>query len=303
MSATPALEAIGLRKSFAGKTVVDGVDLSCGAGTVVGLLGPNGAGKTTTLRMLYGFLTPDAGTIRFSGSDFRADRTRLKRHIGVCTQDDTLDEEFTVEQNLRRFAGYFRPRVDNLESRIALLMEQFGLNEYADHKPPTLSGGFRRRLMIARAVVHSPRVLFLDEPTTGLDPQARMQVWKMVDQLRDEAMGIILTTHYMNEAERLSDRLVVLHRGKRLAEGTPKDVIGQQLGEHVVVFETDHLTAPISAWMVERKIPQPPPILGECHVAMRAPQLAEFTAAFPGARFSVREPALDDLFLRLAVER
>ncbi|HXH83295.1 MAG TPA: ABC transporter ATP-binding protein, partial [Candidatus Tectomicrobia bacterium] len=231
------LDARGLVKTLAGRRVVDGVDLACAAGHVLGLLGPNGAGKTTTLRMLYGFLRPDAGTIRFDGVDVGRDVRRIKRDLGVCTQDDTFDADFTVEQNLWMAARYFRPRPADVGARVRELLDRFGLGPYAAARPEILSGGFKRRLMIARALVHRPRLLFLDEPTTGLDPQARMAVWDLVDGLRADGLGIVLTTHYMDEAERLSDTLTVLAAGRVAATGSPKHVIGDLLGEHVVVVD------------------------------------------------------------------
>ena len=172
------LDATGLVKSLGGKRVVDGIGISCRAGEVIGLLGPNGAGKTTTLRMCYGFLRPDAGTVSIAGFDLATDGDRARRALGVCTQDDTFDSEFTVRGNLVQTGRYYRPRQHDLSERIDKLIEQFGLGPYANQKPETLSGGFKRRLMIARAVVHQPRVVFLDEPTTGLDPQARVAVWE-----------------------------------------------------------------------------------------------------------------------------
>src|SRR5919108_6516645 len=247
---TPLLEARHLVKSLGGRRVVDGVDLECHGGQILGLLGPNGAGKTTTLRMLYGFLKPDGGTIRFDGLDAGADLGHVKRYLGVCTQDDTFDADFSVEQNLTIAARYFRPGVPALRRRVDELLDRFGLRAYATMRPETLSGGFKRRLMIARALVHRPRLLFLDEPTTGLDPQARMGVWDLVDGLRAEGLGIILTTHYMDEAERLSDALTVLAQGKVVAHGTPKSVMGDMLGEHVVVLEADAVTTPaVAAWL------------------------------------------------------
>src|SRR4029077_1017262 len=150
---------------------------------------------------------------------------------------------FTVEQNLSIAARYFRPRPTDLGRRVAELLERLHLVGYAREKPETLSGGYRRRLMIARALVHRPRLLFLDEPTTGLDPQARVAVWDLVNRLRAEGLGIVLTTHYMDEAERLSDLLTVLAQGKVVAHGTPKSVLGDMLGEHVVVLEPDSVSA------------------------------------------------------------
>jgi lipooligosaccharide transport system ATP-binding protein len=295
------LEAHGLVKDLGGRRIVDGVNLHCEAGQIVGLLGPNGAGKTTTLRMLYGFLRPDAGRILVNGIELGRDLVRAKRGIGVCTQDDTFDGDFTVEQNLTIAASYFRPRPTDLAQRVPELLERFELTPFAHDKPETLSGGYRRRLMIARALVHRPRLLFLDEPTTGLDPQARMGVWDLVDRLRTEGLGIILTTHYMDEAERLSDALTVLARGRVVALGTAKAVLGDLVGEHVIVL--DAVAAPgVPAWLAGRGRGEPASVLGAWHVPVSGEELAEFARAFPAVRYEVRGPTLDDLFLKLALE-
>jgi lipooligosaccharide transport system ATP-binding protein len=295
------LEARGLVKHLGGRRVVDGVDLSCDAGQIVGLLGPNGAGKTTTLRMLYGFLRPDAGRIQVDGVELGGDLARAKRSIGVCTQDDTFDGDFTVEQNLAIAASYFRPRPTGLAARVAELLDRFDLGRHAGDKPETLSGGYRRRLMIARALVHRPRLLFLDEPTTGLDPQVRMGVWDLVSGLRAEGLGIILTTHYMDEAERLSDTLAVLARGRVVAYGTAKTVPGDLVGEHVLVLEAG-AGAGVAAWLAARGRGAPASVLGAWHVPVSGEELADFARAFPALRYEVRVPTLDDLFLELALD-
>ena len=278
------------------------VDLDCLPGQIHGLLGPNGAGKTTTLRMLYGFLTPDAGEIRFEGADVSRDLVSAKRFIGVCTQEDTFDGDFTVEQNLLIAAEYFRPRPDGLRERVGQLLDRFELRPHARQKPDTLSGGYRRRLMLARAIVHRPRLLFLDEPTTGLDPQARVAVWQLVDGLRADGLAIVLTTHYMDEAERLSDVLTVL-APRVVAQGTPKAVLGDSVGEHVVVVAADvEVTATLLPWLATRGLREPATVLGDWHVPLSAEALADFARAFPHLRYEVRSPTLDDLFLKLALE-
>jgi lipooligosaccharide transport system ATP-binding protein len=298
----PLLEARSLVKHLGGRRVVDGVDLVCRTGQIHGLLGPNGAGKTTTLRMLYGFLTPDAGEIHFEGQAIGRDLARVKRHIGVCTQEDTFDGDFTVEQNLLIAAEYFRPRPTALRERVAALLDRFDLRPYASHRPEALSGGYRRRLMLARALVHGPRLLFLDEPTTGLDPQARVGVWELVDGLRAEGLAIVLTTHYMDEAERLSDVLTVLARGRVVTHGTPKTVLGDLVGEHVVVMDAGPaVTATVAAWLARQGLPEPASVLGAWHLPLSGEALADFARTFPHLRYEVRGPTLDDLFLKLAL--
>lgn len=296
------LDARGLVKSLGGKRVVDGIDLGCRAGEVIGLLGPNGAGKTTTLRMCYGFLRPDAGNISIAGHDLATDGDNARRSLGVCTQDDTFDSEFTVRGNLIQTGRYYRPRLNDLLPRIDALIERFGLTPFANQKPETLSGGFKRRLMIARAVVHQPRVVFLDEPTTGLDPQARVAVWELINSLRADGLAIILTTHYMDEAERLSDRLLVLQAGRVRASGLARNVLGDVVGEHVVVLSAHEPATAAIIDSLKARGAQPAQVLNDWHIALDAQGLAAFVAANPGLRYEVRPPTLDDLFLALASE-
>jgi lipooligosaccharide transport system ATP-binding protein len=270
---------------------------------VLGLLGPNGAGKTTTLRMCYGFLRPEGGIIRINRHDLEKDGDAARRALGVCTQDNTYDNDFTVRGNLVQTGRFYRPRIANLPARIEVLLKRFGLEEFANQKPETLSGGYKRRLMIARAVLHEPKVVFLDEPTTGLDPQARVAVWELINSLRAEGLAVVLTTHYMDEAERLSDRLQVLQAGRVRAAGSPKRVLGDVVGEHIVLLAaTEPDTPRVIAWFKERgaKAAQ---VLDNWHVPLDAPGLAAFVATFPALRYEVRPPTLDDLFLALSAEQ
>ncbi|MEW8393614.1 MAG: ABC transporter ATP-binding protein [Candidatus Thiodiazotropha sp.] len=300
-SDSPLLEARGLVKHFASRRVVDAVDLHCHGGEILGMLGANGAGKTTILRMCYGFLQPDAGEIRIGGINRREDPDGANRLIGVCTQDDTFDTDFTVRDNLLRFGNYFRPRPSAIEERVEQLLGRFDLARHAAAKPETLSGGYRRRLMVARALVHQPRVLFLDEPTTGLDPQARMSVWELVDGLRQEGLGIVLTTHYMDEAERLSDKLLVLKEGAVVTSGGPRTVLGDLVGEHVVVLDANIPEADaVRQWLLDEGLERPTRILNSWQIALDGAGLARFSASFGQLRFEVRPPNLDDLFLQLA---
>jgi lipooligosaccharide transport system ATP-binding protein len=297
------LQAEGLVKSYDGRRVVDGLSLECKEGEVLGLLGPNGAGKTTTLRMLYGFVEPEAGKIRVRGQDFETHRTQLKRLVGVCTQEDTLDYDFTVRQNLEVYASYFRPSVENVHARVDELLDAFGLDRYRNHSPHALSGGFKRRLLIARSVVHRPDVLYLDEPTTGLDPRARVEVWELIDALRKRGLAIILTTHYMDEAEKLSDRLLVISEGREVASGPVAQVTGELLGDHVIVIppETEE-RATMVAFLAEELSVTTYEVLHELRGAVSTAGLGRFSERFGGARFDVRRPNLDDLFLSLALD-
>lgn len=300
MTDTPLLETRSLTKSYGDREVVSQLELTCRAGSVLGLLGPNGAGKTTTLRMLYGFIEPDAGEIRYQGRDFSRERTALKRIIGVCTQEDTLDYDFSVEQNLLVYAGYFNPRVPNVKRRVEELLTQFDLARYRDASPHALSGGYKQRLLIARSIVHHPKILFLDEPTTGLDPAARVAVWELVDQLRKAGMGVILTTHYMDEAERLSDELVVLREGRVAARGLPSEVLGSLLGEHVLTLRGD-LPEREQVLEVLREMGLPThKVLSDVLAPVTARQLADISERLPDVRLTVRPPNLDDLFLELS---
>ncbi|HEB58545.1 MAG TPA: ATP-binding cassette domain-containing protein [Gammaproteobacteria bacterium] len=228
------VHARGLRKAYGDTTVVDGLDLHVRRGQCFGLLGPNGAGKTTTLRMLLGLSRPDAGELEVLGYRIPRQARRMRARIGVVPQMDNLDPEFSVVENLRIYGRYFGISHDELNARIPALLEFAALEKKAHTRIDTLSGGMKRRLTLARALVNDPELLILDEPTTGLDPQARQIIWQRLRQLIGEGRTLILTTHYMEEAERLCDELIIMDHGRILAQGSPAELVRDNIEPQVV---------------------------------------------------------------------
>lgn len=198
------------------------------------LLGPNGAGKTSMIRMLYGFSPITSGEVRVFGMDVQTEWRTIRGRIGVCQQENTLDPDLTVEQNLRLFASYFSIPGNTARERTEELLDFFALSHKRDAKVMELSGGMARRLMLARAIISKPDLLILDEPTTGLDPQSRHQVWERLRRLKSQGLTLMLTTHYMEEAEFLCDRLIIMDHGEVLVEGTPKALIARHVGGSVI---------------------------------------------------------------------
>jgi ABC-2 type transport system ATP-binding protein len=225
----PALAISGLRKSFGDTTAVDGLDLEVERGECFGLLGPNGAGKTTTIEICEGLTVPDAGSVKLLGMEWRSDARRLQQRIGVQLQETQFPEKLTVEETLRMFRSFYDHGL-TVEASIATAQ----LEEKRKSRVGGLSGGQKQRLAMACALVGDPELLFLDEPTTGLDPQARRNLWELVEQLKGAGRTIILTTHYMDEAERLCNRIAVMDHGKVIALGTPKELIASIGGEQIV---------------------------------------------------------------------
>jgi lipooligosaccharide transport system ATP-binding protein len=217
-----AVRGRGLVKRFGEITAVDGIDFEVPAGVCFGFLGPNGAGKTTTMKMVYGLAQVDAGELSVLGLDVRRERREVKARIGVVPQEQNLDRELTVRENLAVQALYHGLPADG---RIDELLDFTLLTPRADGKPAELSGGMKRRLLIARALVNRPELVVLDEPTTGLDPQARLAVWRLLERLRSEGVTLLVTTHYMEEAERICDRLVIMDEGRIVAEGAPQELL------------------------------------------------------------------------------
>ena len=232
--------AQNLYKHYGDATVVNDVSFAIAPGECLGVIGPNGAGKTTTIRMCLGLTAPDSGNVLFypEGSTqplyMPRDALAIKAQLGVVTQFDTLDPDFTCAENLRVFGRYFGLKGRTMDERVPQLLEFAALTHKADAKPGELSGGMKRRLSLARALVNRPRLLLLDEPTTGLDPQARHLMWERLQLLLQQGKSILLTTHFMDEAERLCSRLLVLDHGKKIAEGKPRELIAQHLESDVV---------------------------------------------------------------------
>ena len=229
-----AVRARGLTKRFGPSAAVDGIDLDIPAAGCFGILGPNGAGKTTLMKMITCVSPPSDGTLEVLGTDVRGDRRALKRRLGVVPQGETLDGELTVRENLTSFAAYHDVGRRLASERADQLLEFAQLTDRAGAQPEELSGGMQRRLLIARALVNDPELVVLDEPTTGLDPQARQLVWERLRGLRREGKTLLITTHYMEEAQRLCDRLAVLHHGHVIAEGTPAELLAAHTAPRVV---------------------------------------------------------------------
>jgi lipooligosaccharide transport system ATP-binding protein len=225
-----------LRKSYGDFVAVDGIDFEIPRGVCFGFLGPNGAGKTTTMRMIYRASPIGGGSLSILGHDVgkgRNDR-RIKQHLGVVPQDDNLDQELSVRENLEIFARFYGLSRKAAKARAVELLEFVQLTERAESKVLELSGGMKRRVLIARGLVGNPELVVLDEPTTGLDPQARINLWDRMRDLKRRNATLVLTTHYMDEAEQLCDRLVIMDKGKIVAEGAPRELIQEHVSSHVV---------------------------------------------------------------------
>jgi lipooligosaccharide transport system ATP-binding protein len=223
-----------LCKRYGGTDVVKDLSFEIARGECLGVIGPNGAGKTTTIRMCLGLTVPDHVSIDALGLSMPKDALAIKAQVGVVSQFDTLDPDFTLSENLLVYGRYFGMKDAQIRERIPRLLEFAALSHKADARPGELSGGMRRRLSLARALVNDPRLLMLDEPTTGLDPQARHLMWERLQLLLQQGKSILLTTHFMDEAERLCSRLLVLDHGRKIAEGRPRDLIAQYLEPDVV---------------------------------------------------------------------
>ena len=293
------ISANNLRKSYAGQTVVNGINITINKGECFGLLGPNGAGKTTTLRLLLGLTAPDGGEAGLLGQPVPLHAREARVRVGVVPQMDNLDPDFSVAENLLVYGRYFGIKDDEIEARIPALLEFANLTHKRDAKIPTLSGGMKRRLTLARALVNDPEIIFLDEPTTGLDPQARHLIWQRLRELTSQGKTLLLTTHFMDEAERLCHRLAIMDQGVLIAEDSPHELISKHIEPQVVeVFgEGASQWAQKNAALYAQRFE----VSGEtafCYVNDAQP-LLEHLAKRNELRYLHRPANLEDVFLKL----
>jgi len=301
-NAQPLIQARGLVKRFGDFTAVDGIDVDVQTGEAFGFLGPNGAGKSSTMRMIGCVSPPTGGELRVLGMDPRRDGPAIRARLGVCPQSDNLDSELTVQENLTTYARYFGIPRRVARQRAAELLEFVQLAERAGSKVEPLSGGMKRRLTIARALINDPDIVLLDEPTTGLDPQARHLVWERLFRLKQQGVTLVLTTHYMDEAEQLCDRLVVMDGGRIVAEGSPRELIERYSTREVVELrfpgDSQEMFAGKLDGIGDRVEVLPDRIL--LYVADGDHALAEVHArALSPASVLVRRSTLEDVFLHL----
>jgi lipooligosaccharide transport system ATP-binding protein len=301
----PLFEVSSLSKRYGDTTVVNDLSFSIAPGECLGVIGPNGAGKTTTIRMCLGLSSPDAGRISYfpngnaTSLNMPQDALAIKERLGVVSQFDSLDPDFSCAENLLVFGRYFGLKDAVIKARIPKLLEFAALTHKADAKLSELSGGMKRRLSLARALVNDPQLLLLDEPTTGLDPQARHLMWERLQRLVQQGKSILLTTHFMDEAERLCDRLLVLDHGKKMTEGAPRDLIAQNLEPDVVEVYGAGALALMESKL--KALAARVEVSGETvfFYTSDALRLLAALADYPQLRTLHRPANLEDLFLKL----
>jgi len=294
----PLIVAEKLAKQFGTRPVVCDIDFTIAPGQCFGFLGPNGAGKTTTLRMLLGLSPPSGGTLTVFGQPMPAAGRTVRARIGVVPQADNLDPDFTVVENLLTYGRYFGISVETLEPRIRELLAFVELTDRANTKLDTLSGGMKRRLTIARALINDPELIILDEPTTGLDPQVRHLIWARLRELLAQGKTLLLTTHYMEEAERLCDELVIMDQGRILERGSPRALVHKHVSGDVV--EVRNPPAGLAEALAESKGLGLETVGESLYCYSREPQaLIERLEAWGEITYLHRPASLEDVFLRL----
>ncbi len=294
----PIVKARGLTKRFKDKTVVREIDFDVAPGQCFGFLGPNGAGKTTTLRMIVGVSPITAGSLQVFGLRMPEHGREVRARIGVLPQDDNLDPDFTVVENLGIYAGYFALPTAVVERRVHQLLDFVGLKDRLDAKINTLSGGMKRRLIIARALINDPEMIILDEPTTGLDPQVRHMIWARLRELRNAGKTLLLTTHYMEEAERLCDEVVVMDQGRILELGPPDELVRRHIEPEVLEM---HATKEVVREILDGLAGCRMEVVGDavyCYTRDIRPIVARLENT-PGLVYLHRPGNLEDVFLKL----
>ncbi|WP_335989507.1 ATP-binding cassette domain-containing protein [Glycomyces sp. MUSA5-2] len=304
---TTTVEASGLGKRFKDTAALDGFDLAAESGTVLGLLGPNGAGKTTTVRILTTLLRFDTGRAAVAGFDVAKDARQVRRRIGLTGQQTAVDDLLTARQNLVLFGKLFRLNKTRARERAGQLLDQFGLGEAADRQAKHFSGGMKRRLDLAASMILAPQVLFLDEPTTGLDPGGRREVWDAVSGLAADGTTVVLTTHYLDEADRLCDRIAVIDHGRNLVDDTPAGLKRRMGADRLEIAATDPADLPALQAIAEQ-VADGDVAVGASGVsaavkdpvaALTAAATAVQERAITVADIGLRRPTLDEAFLSL----
>jgi lipooligosaccharide transport system ATP-binding protein len=299
----PAISMRGVVKTFGDRRAVDGLDLEIAPGTCVGLLGPNGAGKSTTMKMLTGQAIPDSGSIEVLGLTLPKQSKQARALMGVVPQEDNLDEDLTVRQVLEVFALLYRVPRDERSDSVQRALRIATLTDRADDRVKELSGGMKRRLLIGRALVHTPQLVLLDEPTVGLDPQIRQELWGLISRLRDEGVTVLMSTHYIEEAERLADDVAVMSLGKVVARGVPAALVKEHVGAEALEVHApaDHLAA-ITARAVAAGLPTRR--TGASVAVLRAETFHPRDVGAVGEAVGVRRRAavLEDVFVVLTGE-
>lgn len=296
------VEAKGLTKRFADQLVVNGVSLEVYQGECFGILGPNGAGKSTLMRMMYGSAALNEGELYINGLNARTNIREIKARIGVLPQEEGLDSEFTVRENLHLYGRYQGVDRDVGIHRTEDLLKLMRLEDMGDQYVSVLSGGMKRRLGIARAMINQPEILFMDEPSSGLDPQARYWVWDFLNKVKSEMGTVILTTHYMEEAEKICDRIAIMDRGQILAVGEPKKLVRQEIGAQVVEFQVSkhELQYYLARLSSQKYFYQ---VIGDQEISVHldsSEEVQKVIGLVQSQKATIRQPTLSDVFFKLA---
>lgn len=294
------IEAVGLSKFYGKHKAVDRVSFSVRKGECFGLLGPNGAGKTSLFKMIYGSSEPSHGDLFVNGMSVKTHIDKIKFKLGVVPQENGLDPDFSVLDNLLIFGSYYRLGGRELQERAHEVLRMIRLEDYSAKSVDQLSGGMKRRLAIGRALLPSPDVILLDEPTTGLDPQARAWIWNELSELKSQGRTMVLTTHYMEEAETLCDRIMIINKGEVLSEGTPADLIREHVGNEVIEFETS--SADLDYYLQRFEKQHPVHVFrNRVQVHIRDPYSArDVVPQVRSPSLRVRPASLNDVFLKVA---